>query len=114
MPSLSTTLILKSLDCLTVRSQVTAHNIANANTPGYRPLRVTFEQALSGAAVRGKAAVKALEPQIGPDASAASSNGLRLDVELTTASATALRYAALIEILNRRSQGDAMAISGNV
>lgn len=42
MESISTALIAKALDGLTARYQATAQNIANANSPNYRPIRVTF------------------------------------------------------------------------
>jgi flagellar basal-body rod protein FlgB len=110
--NLSTTIILKALDCLSLRAAVSAENIANAGTPGYRPLRVSFEKALIKAAGAGRAAVKALQPQI-EQADASGPAGLRLDLEVATASATAMRYAALVEILNRRMQQDSQSVSGN-
>jgi len=113
VPSLSTTIILKALDCLSVRAAVSAENIANAGTPGYRPLRVSFEEALVGAASRGKAAVQALQPEIVREDDPDAVGGMRLDLEVATASATAMRYAALIEILGRRMQQDAQSVSGN-
>ena len=113
MSPLSTTIILKALDCLSTRAEVAAQNIANAGTPGYRPLRVTFENALIDAASHGKAAVQALEAKITRDNSAEAGSGTRIDLELATQSSTAMRYAALIEILNRRMQGEASVVSGN-
>lgn len=113
MTPLSTTIILKALDCLSMRAEVAARNIANAGTPGYRPLRVTFENALIDAASHGKSAVQAVEARIMRDTSAAANSGTRIDLELATQSSTAMRYAALIEILNRRMQGEASAVSGN-
>ncbi len=113
MPNLSSTIILKALDCLSERANVSAENIANASTPGYRPLRVTFENALATAAAHGKEAVEALEPKIERASGSGSAPGLRLDLELATASTTAMRYAALIEILSRKMQRDDLPVSGN-
>lgn len=101
---------MKVLDGLTERANVTAQNIANAGTPGYRPLRVTFEQALASAAGQGASAVRAVEAKVERDPAQPE---LRVDMELTTASQTSLRYAALIEILNRRHQVDALPLAGN-
>ena len=92
MSGLSTAIVLKELDCLTTRSAVSAQNIANANTPGYRPLYVSFERALSTAASEGKDAVQALQPTIQREA--VGDAGMRLDMEVATASSTAMRYAA--------------------
>jgi flagellar basal-body rod protein FlgB len=112
MPNLSTAIVMKALDGLYARATVSAENIANANTPGYRPLHVSFEDALARAAVHGREAVDALQPQIQREA--ASGPGLRLDLELATTSQTGMRYAALIEVLNHRLQRDASALSGNL
>lgn len=101
---------MKALDGLTERAAVTAQNIANASTPGYRPLRVTFEQALAAAAGHGASAVEAVETKVEHDPAQPS---LRVDMEVATASQTAVRYAALIEVLNRRQATDALVLSGN-
>lgn len=110
MDAISAPLIVKALDGLSARAIVTAQNIANANTPGYRPMRVTFEEALAAAARNG--GIEAVTARVEPDRSAAAAQGLRLDLELSTASSTAGRYGALVELLNRRLQIDALAISG--
>jgi flagellar basal-body rod protein FlgB len=112
--SLPVTLILKALDCLATRSEVTAQNIANAGTPNYRPLHVSFESALRAAAAEGRDAVAAVKPDIEADDAAASTGGLRVDLELTTAAATALRYSALVEMLSRKAQSNALAVSGSL
>lgn len=112
MPTLSTQLVMKVLDCLTERANATAQNIANANSASYRPVRVTFEAALAAAAGEGSSAVRAVAPKVEREPGDAAS-GLRLDMEVATASQTAMRYAALIEILNRRVQIDALPLNGS-
>lgn len=109
MEPLSAALLIKSLDGLSARQAVTAQNIANAGTNGYRPLRVTFEAALAEAATRGPEAVRGVEPNI----AFSGATDLRLDLEMATASATAMRYAALIEVLDRQMQLDSLAVSGS-
>jgi flagellar basal-body rod protein FlgB len=104
-------LILKVLDCLDTRAIVTAHNIANGGTRAYRPLKVSFEQALVEAAHKGPRAVEAVRPDIRVEDSGKGHGELRLDLELATASSTALRYGALIDMLNRQMQIDALALS---
>ncbi|HEY0301982.1 MAG TPA: hypothetical protein VGC36_11635 [Rhizomicrobium sp.] len=106
-------LMIKALDCLTARSIATAQNIANAGTPQYRPLRVTFEQALTDAAARGDAAVRAVTPAVERIAAGGVDAELRLDLEMATASGTAGRYGAIVDILNRRLQMQSLAITGN-
>jgi flagellar basal-body rod protein FlgB len=107
----STAVILKALDCLSARALITAENIANGGTIGYRPRRLSFEKALQSAAAQGESDIKAVQPSIRRDGRAGSAS-LRLDLELATASSTALRYAALIDVLNRQMQIEALAIQG--
>jgi flagellar basal-body rod protein FlgB len=105
-------LMLKALDGLSARSIATAQNIANASTPGYQPLRVSFEQALADAAARGDDAVKAVLPQTQTIPAGERDGELRLDLELATASATALRYDGIVDVLDRRLQLQTLAITG--
>lgn len=105
-------LVIKALDCLARRATVTAQNIANAGTPAYRPLRVTFERALAEASARGAEAIGAVEPSIQRVPAGSAEAGLRPDLELATASATALRYGALVDLLNGQMQLEALAVNG--
>jgi flagellar basal-body rod protein FlgB len=106
-------LIVKALDGLSARAVATAQNIANAGTPNYRPLRVTFEQALATAAGQGDEAVAAVSPQVQTVPPGARDSQLRLDMEMATATTTSTRYGALVEILNRQMQIQSLAITGN-
>jgi flagellar basal-body rod protein FlgB len=110
MSDITSSLIVKALDGLTARSAATAENIANAGSPGFRPLRVTFEAALAAAARRGQGAIQAVEPRIG---GATPGEAVRLDLELATAASTAGRYGALAELLSRQMQIEAIGINGN-
>jgi flagellar basal-body rod protein FlgB len=103
--------IIKAMDGLSARVTATAQNIANANTPGYRPLRVTFESALADAARRDPAAVRAVKPQITQEA--ADGQGLRIDLELASEGASAGRYSALVEVLNRQLELTGLAVAGS-
>ena len=111
MDDRASALLIKALDALQMRSVATAQNIANANTRGYRPVRVTFEQALAAAAPRGPAAIRAVQPQV---ETLMTGDSLRLDLEMANASATSGRYGALIELLNRRLQLHAIATKGTL
>lgn len=112
MDPLSAVLTLKALDGLSARAEVTAHNIANAQTPGFRPLRVSFEAALAAAAPLGPDAVGAVRPQTETASGQSGDGALRLDQEMATAASTALRYGALIEILDRQMQLSRLAVTG--
>ena len=113
MENSSAILMIKALDCLSVRSAVTAQNIANAGTPNYRPLRVSFEDALKGAASAGDGAVQKLSPTVELVSQGPTEPGLRPDLEMATAVGTAGRYGALLAMLNRQLQLQTLAITGN-
>ncbi len=112
METASASLILKALDGLSMRATVTAQNIANANTPNYRPLKVTFEEALRNAMSKGSDEVATVMPQIVPAIDERGGSDLRVDLELATAQSTAGRYGTLVELLNRQLQLEALAHSG--
>jgi len=46
-------LMQKTLDALWTRQKVTANNIANIDTPGYKSRQVKFEEYLDGAVLNG-------------------------------------------------------------
>ena len=107
MDALSAILTLKALDGLNARSVATAQNLANANSPGYRAIRVSFEETLAQASAEGPLASARTAPKVVTDPDAGA---VRMDLELATASSTAMRYAALVEVLNRQLQIDAVAV----
>ena len=111
MDSFSSSLLIRALDGLSARSVAIAQNVANANTAGYRPIRVTFEAALQRAAGLGADAVRGVKPKIETDGAADS---LRLDLEMAAASSVSHRYGALVEVLNRQLQLQAIAIRGSI
>lgn len=106
MDALSRVIIAKALDGLTARAEATAVNIANANSPGYRPLRVAFEEQLRTAAQAAARAGTRTIADVVPRTDLAEVprfvTEMRLDLELATAAQTAMRYAALIDILGRQ------------
>lgn len=111
---LTNAVLLKAMDGLALRALVTSHNIANAGSPGYRPLAVDFEAALASAAARRDvAAVGAVQPHIAQAVDAQGRSDLRLDLELANSAETASRYTALAELLNRRLQLQSLATSGS-
>lgn len=112
MEPITSAILLKCLDGLTARASATAQNIANAGTPGYRPVRVNFEEALAQAVSRGPDAVARVVPSIHFEQTWSASDALRLDLEITDAVMTSGRYNAVVEILNRHMQLSALAVSG--
>lgn len=112
MDALTSVVLAKALDGLTARAEATAANIANANSPGYRPMRVDFEEALRSAAGRSAAAVAGVRPTTSWGVTPAFGTEARLDLELATASETSLRFAALIDVLGREMGLMRAAIAG--
>jgi flagellar basal-body rod protein FlgB len=112
MNHITQVMLLKTLDGLEARSVATAENIANASTPGYRPLRVSFEDALKAAAAQGESAVQAVEIKAQPALAGSPDSENRVDLELARASSTAQRYDALIEILGREMALQSMGAQG--
>lgn len=113
MDPISAALIVKALDALTLRANITAQNIANANTADYRAMHVSFEESLAAAAAGGSEAIDAVRPRVDHASGAEGEpGGMRLDLEIARAASTAARYSALIEMLNRQMQIQALAVSG--
>ncbi|KWN10663.1 flagellar basal body rod protein FlgB [Burkholderia ubonensis] len=108
----------KTLDGLFARQTATAQNIANANSVGYVPMRVSFEAALRDAATHpGDTAATRLAriQSVAPSIDAPlpiDVNTVRLDNELASASETTARYAMLIGMLDRTLQIHQLAIKG--
>lgn len=106
-------LTIKALDGLSARMVVTAQNIANVGTPGYRPLRISFEKALQEAAAVGPDAVQALPLTAQRVALGTAGADLRPDLEMATAMSTSLRYGALIDVLSRQLLLESIAVKGS-
>ena len=102
MTSTTVAIIAKALDGLDARQGATAQNIANAGTENYRPIRVRFEDSLRAAAAQGIDAIAGVrvETELAPMPRVASE--MRLDLEIATASQTAMRYGALLSVLEGR------------
>lgn len=112
MDPVSSALIAKSLDGLALRAEVIAENIANVNSTGFTPRRVTFEQELRNAAGLGISAILNSKARILPGPDGPGSPGVRLDLEMANAAETSTRYSALVDILGRQMQIERTAIRG--
>lgn len=101
----------KSMDYLWKKQEVTAHNIANIDTPGYRKKYVAFEetfrQKLRAAALTGKnedvrQAIQTSKTHVFEDGKVtrADGNGVNPDVEYAELTRTALQYQYLAQSLS--------------
>jgi len=98
-------LLTRGLDATVMRHQAIAHNIANANTPGFKPVGLSFEDymadarhALSlGGSTRGN-----LHPVFEPPTIAETGDeAVSLDVEVARLSENTLRHQMLLKALSR-------------
>lgn len=112
MEKMTAIMIAKALDGLATRATVIAQNIANVNSQNFSPKKVSFEDALRAASKDGPAAVARVEPHISTVDNKLGSSDIRLDLEMARASHTAMRYAALVDMLNRQMQLTRLAIRG--
>lgn len=93
-------LISRGLDACTLRQSVYSANVANANTPGYRPREVEFDaqlraaaQAVSGEPLAQQTAVlESVQPSVVPSAAPS----VEVDQQLALMSQNAIRYDTLL------------------
>ncbi len=112
-------LIQLGLDGLSLRQQAIAHNIANADTPGYQAQAVTFEEALQRQIKNGahKLALttthpahltgqaQPLAPQLVPRPTTTlrpDGNNVDIDLEMSQLAETTIRYQALTQLAARQ------------
>ncbi|MFO7172315.1 MAG: flagellar basal body rod protein FlgB [Bacillota bacterium] len=118
-------ILQRGLEAAAVRQAALAHNLANVNTPGYKALRVRFEEHLAAALemsgtgeaprlplrvthprhLRGRGAEAALEvrPQVVRDLSRsdrADGNNVDVEAEMAQMAANEIWYGALLRQLN--------------
>ena len=96
-------LLAKLLDASVLRQKAIAQNIANVNTPGYKRLKVEFEEQLSKVTGTGQnQAIVNLTPKIVVDHSGTTrqdGNNVDIDRELGQLTKNTLRYEAYVQIL---------------
>ena len=105
--SVTLALVKSALDAGALRQVAHANNIANANTPGYKPLAVSFEERLSAAreAVGAGNASQLSSADIPvavmyTDTAVTALPGM--DSEVASASKNALHYQALTRVLSHQ------------
>jgi flagellar basal-body rod protein FlgB len=107
--TITTQAISMALDMSTLRHQVLATNIANVNTSGYVPQRLTFEGQMDEAlrsiqthGVTDSSAFSEMRPTLVPmlDVNGQASP-VQLDAEMTEVARNAVHYQALIKGLSK-------------
>ena len=119
----TTSLLVRSaLDALSMRHSVISNNIANANSPDFRPKVLEFERQLHQALLNSTntdieshliKSFNKFEEELMNGSMIKESNDktVELDAEMARLTDTLLRYQALLEGLNKRSSVLKMAIS---
>lgn len=95
-----TAAVERALTGVAQRQRVTADNIANVDTPGFRASRVEFEADLARAIEAGRPETAA--PSVVADGAAGGEDGnnVSLDRETATLVKSGLEYDALVAALN--------------
>jgi len=110
-----------ALDAASQRHEITAHNIANATTPGFVPKRVEFAEQLRAFASEALASsdlrnvderYSGFKSQIheGSFVSAKSDQLVEVDMEMVNLTENVLYYRAILEGLSKRGDVLRMAI----
>ena len=121
MEAVTTAALSLALDAATLRQQAIAANIANANTAGYKPVRVNFEAQLDDARLalqsEGRldaASLAGVSPRLEIDRSYGAqglSPKVMIDVEVARLAQNAVQYQALVKGLSRHFSILSMAVS---
>jgi flagellar basal-body rod protein FlgB len=104
------------LDVADLRHRVLAHNVANVNTPGYRRLEVTFEDALAQRLAQGDPrAALAIKPEVVEGRGGierVDGNNVDLDIEMGHLNKNTLLFRTLAQVLAVKLAALRSAISG--
>lgn len=95
----------RAMSGATLRHSVLASNLANANTPGYRPMDVDFHGALQEALRFGSRAVESAEIGPAPSGDAtlrADGNGVDVDVTSAKLAENGLELSAITQVAGAR------------
>lgn len=111
---LTSSVVGLALDGLAVRHDAIASNIANINTPGYRPVKVSFEEQLanliSAGASKSPQDVANISPRVSyTQPTTAASSERRLDMNTVLLNQNTLQYQVLISGLEKYMSNIALA-----
>lgn len=104
--------IESALDAVSLRQQVTANNIANMNTPGFKAARVEFEANLSRAMAVGDPSRTRPSVVLAPTAENPDGNTVNMADEQAIMIKSGLQFDALVHALNHKISTLRTAIQG--
>lgn len=109
-------LLARMLDVAGLRHRTIAQNVANVNTPGYRHLDVTFEDAfrhyLESTGVEEARKVREQVVEAGGGAERVDGNNVDIDQEMGRLNSNTLLYRTCLQLLGARLATLRSAISG--
>ena len=95
----------RAISGASMRQEVLANNLANAETPGFQRSDVDFHTSLAEAMKTGSAGrieATSFSPQTDPQTLRADGNGVDIDVESANMAKNGLEYEALISVAKAR------------
>ena len=110
-------LVKLALDVSVLRHKVIANNIANANTIGFIPQRVSFEEYLSNVSSENvgqlKLEIESLRGRLnnGELLHFSGADSVKLDMEMAKMAENVIRYQALLTGMNKHSSTVKLAIN---
>lgn len=110
-------ILKKMLDVCTLRHRVIANNIANVDTPGYRSLRVAFEEKLRSLlpGELNNKKIQEIQPQIYVDQASTwreDLNNVDIEREMVKLSINTLQYSIYAQLIDKKLQMIKEAIKG--
>ena len=108
----ATHVVLGALDGLSLRSDVRAHNVANAETPGFRASHVDFESTLSDAIRRGNPQLAQASLVASPTIIDARGNSVDIETELIGELKDGLHREAMTAAFNFKVGNMRVAMGG--
>jgi flagellar basal-body rod protein FlgB len=109
-------LMSRLLDIAALRQDVTAQNVANVNTPGFRSLDVSFEEALKERlSADPHAPVADVQPEVIPGAGGVArddGNNVDVDLEMARLQKNAIYFKVYSQILANELAQQRSAITG--
>ena len=100
-------LLSKLVDVTTLRHKVIAQNVANVNTPGYRKLTISFDEAVARHVQRhGNTGVERLRPEIVEDNTTPArfdGNNVDIDGEMMRLNKNTLLNNTYLQILTAKT-----------
>jgi flagellar basal-body rod protein FlgB len=94
------------------RQRVSANNVANVNTPGFKSTRVAFEESLAGALESGRPSAAKVTTSAANNIAMPDGNDVSLEQETSILMQSGIHYDALVQAFNFKIGALRSAIGG--